>query len=90
MNRVLSHYLSPPLIPLTLLPSLIPGALRREQIPYLILHVSYNGLQFGQNLLLSQWVDKLEAEENDNPAMWLYIGISFAVVVAVFGRRVFF
>lgn len=51
-------------------------------------HLSYNGLQFGQNLLLSRWVDKLEAEEDDTPAMWLYIGVSFLVIVAVFARQV--
>ncbi|CAN0009138.1 unnamed protein product, partial [Ectocarpus sp. 4 AP-2014] len=36
-------------------------------IPYLCFHVSYNILQFGQNLLLSRWVDKLEANSNDTP-----------------------
>ena len=49
--------------------------------------MSFNGLQFGQNLLLSRWVDKLEADENDNSAMWAYIGISFGVIAAVFCRR---
>lgn len=57
-------------------------------MPYLVLHVTYNGLLFTQNLFLSRWVDRLEAEENDNPAMWQYIAISFAAVVAIFFRSV--
>lgn len=48
----------------------------------------FNGLQFGQNLLLSRWVDKLEADANDGPAMWQYVAISFAVIVAVVCRSV--
>ena len=39
----------------------------RFQLPYLCFHVSYNGLQFGQNLLLSRWVDELEAGADDTP-----------------------
>lgn len=70
----------------SLLRSLCRLLSREKQIPYLILHLSYNGLAFGQNLLLSRWVDKLEADADDTPAMWLYIGISFAVIVAVFAR----
>lgn len=58
-------------------------------MPYLAFHVSYNGLQFGQNLLLSRWVDKLEADEPDIGAMWSYIGVSFGVIVAVLCRCVF-
>ncbi|CAN0096597.1 unnamed protein product, partial [Discosporangium mesarthrocarpum] len=58
-------------------------------VPFLILHVSYNGLQFGQNMLLSAWVDKLEADEEDNVAMWQYIGISLGVIGSVFIRSVF-
>ena len=49
----------------------------------------FNGLQFGQNLLLSRWVDRLEADANDTPAMWQYIAISFAVIMAVVCRQVY-
>lgn len=46
------------------------------QVPYLCFHLSYNGLQFGQNLLLSRWVDQLEAGSNDTPVRTRGCGFS--------------
>lgn len=46
---------------------LCPLETRGLQVPYLCFHLLYNGLQFGQNLLLSRWVNELEAGSNDIP-----------------------
>jgi ABC-type multidrug transport system fused ATPase/permease subunit len=57
--------------------------------PYLVLHVSYNAMAFAQNLSLSNWVTVLEDDKPDGRAMWTYIIVSFAVIVAIFGRSLF-
>ncbi|KAG5191528.1 P-loop containing nucleoside triphosphate hydrolase protein [Tribonema minus] len=65
------------------------GGLVAFLVPYLVLHVSYNGLQFAQNLMLSRWVDALEGGRGDGGAMWSYVGVSLAVIVAIFARSLF-
>jgi hypothetical protein len=39
--------------------------------------------------MLSNWIDRLETDQSDSKAMWAYIGVSIAVIVAIFGRSLF-
>ena len=39
--------------------------------------------------MLSNWIDRLEANKPDSNAMWAYIGVSIAVIIAILGRSLF-